>query len=121
MCTQRLRDHFRNIELTLLVGICGAMSENGETGEAIYLGDVIVGTQGVAISPLMPVSNRSLHGVQTELRNLTGGCFPTSETAGNLLTTESFRDETIACSLNYLKFLQERKKNSKYLYPVTEA
>ncbi|KAM6529097.1 hypothetical protein FALCPG4_010047 [Fusarium falciforme] len=45
LCTQRLRNHFRNIELTLLVGICGAMSQNFETEEAIYLGDVIIGKQ----------------------------------------------------------------------------
>jgi len=59
MCTQRLRDRFRNIELTLLVGICGAMSQNFEADEPMFLGDVIVGILpecGVTFTKPGPVS-----------------------------------------------------------------
>ena len=45
LCTQRLREAFPKIELTFLVGICAAVPDNAATKQAIYLGDVIVGTK----------------------------------------------------------------------------
>jgi len=118
MCTQRLRDRFRNIELTLLVGICGAMSQNFEADEPMFLGDVIVGTRVWRYLYKARTSQlgRYLHdtesnqsqgessqwqsgGIELELRNLvTESTSQRVKQLGKLLMTEKFRKKTIDLS-----------------------
>jgi nucleoside phosphorylase len=118
MCTQRLRDHFQKIELTLLVGICGAMSQNNEAEEPIYLGDVIVGTRVWRYLYDARSSQLQSGGVNLELRNLvTESASQQVKQLGNLLTTEDFRKDTIESSFDYLQFLQGREGGDKYKYP----
>lgn len=117
LCTQRLRDYFPNIRLTLLVGICGAMSHNDETGEPIYLGDVIVGTKVWRYLHNARGNQLQNGGVDLQLRNLVSES--TSQRVkqlGNLARTEHFRKEIVDASFAILKSLQERKDN-KYVYP----
>ena len=37
------RHNFRNIELTIVVGVCGGVPVKGKEGDRIFLGDVIIG------------------------------------------------------------------------------
>lgn len=118
LCTQRLRDHFPNIKLTLLVGICGAMSQNDETGEPIYLGDVLVGTKIWRYLHNARANQLQNGGIDLQLRNLvSASASQRVKQLGNLLRTEHFRKEIMDASFAYLKFLQERKKDNKYGYP----
>ncbi|KAL6401231.1 putative kinesin [Ilyonectria robusta] len=118
MCTQRLRDRFQMIELTLLVGICGAMPQNFEVEESIYLGDVIVGTRVWRYLHDARSSQLQSGGVDLELRNLVAeSASQRVKQLGNLLKTEDFREEIIELSFNYLTLLRGRKEVDKYKYP----
>lgn len=119
MCTQRLRDHFRNIELTLLVGVCGAMPQNEVTGEPIYLGDVIVGTRVWRYLHNARSSQLQSGGVDLELRNLVAeSASQRVKQLGNLLQTRIMLRQVINCSFSCLEFLQQRQeRGDKYEYP----
>ncbi|KAK2601614.1 hypothetical protein QQS21_004849 [Conoideocrella luteorostrata] len=120
ICIQRLRQHFTKIELTLLVGICGAMSRNGDN-EPIYLGDVIVGTE--VWRYLHNARGSRLHngGVDLDLRNYSAGdsCQRVKQ-LGKVLQTAQFRQQTIHCSFGLLKNLQKGQKGAKFKYPGCE-
>jgi nucleoside phosphorylase len=122
MCTQLLRGHFENIELTLLVGICGAMSQNIEADEPIYLGDVIVGTR--VWRYLHEARSNQLGqdgGVQLELRNLaTETTSQRIKQLAKLSMAAKFREEVIDLSFSYLEDLQRQRKGAKYRYPGYE-
>ncbi|KAF2185212.1 purine and uridine phosphorylase, partial [Zopfia rhizophila CBS 207.26] len=116
MCTQLLRRHFRNIEITLLVGVCGAMPRNIKAKEPIYLGDVIVGPQVWRFLHDARSSQSQSRGSELQLRNLVAeSASPRVRQLGNILTTDLFRKRTIDLGISYLKSLQER--SAKYGYP----
>ncbi|KAH6962306.1 hypothetical protein BKA56DRAFT_622860 [Ilyonectria sp. MPI-CAGE-AT-0026] len=128
LCTQRLRDRFPNIELTFLVGICGAMSKNSGTNEDIFLGDVVVGTKVWRYLHNARSSQRGFgidgegDGINLEFRNLTTES--TSERLrqfGKLWSTKVYRKQISDCSLSYLEFLQKTGGgDAQYLYPGHE-
>lgn len=127
LCTQRLRDQFPNIELTFLVGVCGAMSKNPRTDEDIYLGDVVVGTRVWRYLHNARTSQRGSgvdgegDGVSLELRNL--ATESTSERVrqfGKLWNTKIHRKRISDYSLLYLGFLQQTEDDGSYLYPGYE-
>lgn len=122
LCTQRLRDHFSNIKLTLLVGICGAMSQNNETGEPIYLGDVIVGTKVWRYLHNARGNQLQNGGIDLQLRNLVSeSASQRVKQLGNLLKTKHFRRETMDAAFTFLKYLQEHEKDNKYGYPSDQG
>lgn len=65
----RLLATFRDIELTLLVGICGAVPKYEEEKKAIYLGDVVIGTQVWRYGHNTRNVQRPDGGIEVELRN----------------------------------------------------
>lgn len=108
LSTQRLLSKFTRIELALLVGICGAMPRYGGKN-AIYLGDVIIGTQVWRYGHNTRNIQRPDGGIDMQVRNrLQRAASERVEQLGNRLRNSvDTKREIIDYSSRYLSYLQE--------------
>jgi nucleoside phosphorylase len=121
MCTQHLHDHFKQIELTLLVGICGAFPECHSTREPIYLGDVILAFNVWRYLHNARMSQLPHGGTTMEFRSLVSGSI--SQRVKQLekhMKMRDFRDETAHRSIQHLQYLQRRPGGQQYDYPKND-
>jgi nucleoside phosphorylase len=115
LCAQRLRTLFRNVELTLLIGVCGAVYKTHHTKEDIYLGDVIVGDR---VWRYLHNAHSSQHGqgVKLELRNLqTENTSERVKQLGNQCQSIIFQDRILELCVDHLESLTSRYP--RYAYP----
>lgn len=118
LCTQRLHRHFPKIELTFLVGVCGAIPQHPTTRKDIYLGDIIICAEVWRyLHNARTVSTPN--GVELELRNLlVNGSSERVRQLCNYFRTEAFRMRVTDRSMVYLNLLQT--KDEQYNYPGFE-
>ncbi|KAF4963386.1 hypothetical protein FSARC_8604 [Fusarium sarcochroum] len=123
LCTQSLHSTFRNIELTLLVGICGAVPEIRPprgTVRPIYLGDVVFGTRIWRFAHDARVTQLQAGGVGIEVRNLlTERTPPMIEQLGNLMENRQNQDRVNERSRRHLSLIQGY--DSVYEHPGVEC
>ncbi|KAF5554426.1 nacht domain-containing protein [Fusarium phyllophilum] len=115
LCTQRLHRHFTKIELTFLVGVCGAIPQHPTTRKDIYLGDIIICAE-VWRYLHNARTTAAPKGIELELRNLlVNGSSERVRQLCNYLRTEAFRKRVTDRSMVYLNLLQA--KDEQYNYP----